>query len=616
MFKTKLTINYKYLHGLLFFILLLLSIVFTYPLLKQLSSSCHGDWDYFQTLHEVNLISIFKYGQFPLWNPYSLGGMPLFANPQSSFPSLAFIVCSCFGVIAGLKLAICIYTFIGLTGVWFLCKKMGINWLVRFMCLALFIFSSYWPLRLAEGHFVWLPVVYLPYLMLFYLKSFDSNRFLVLAALIESLIIFEGGTYIFAYSILFLFVYALIYSVEKRNLKPVILFAVLNLISFGLSAPKLLPMLKLLQDYPRLTDGLEKISWADVLGMFIERNAADAVVEYGAFIGFIPIILYIVALVMVEGQWALKISSIFLITLTLGNFAAWSPWNILHTLPFFSNFRGPTRTASIVCFTIALMCGLYITRWFSSKSLVIKIFTIFIVLFIASDIFIFSRNIFNNAYIPARVSFLTQNGFIEPETPVNLFNLTVTDTTTFWNPNQAAQGPFKQIKVPGIQRFKHGAWSDQLLPCIENKGVIDAYEPIPIKSHAIASTDDSYKGEYYLLSGSGNEKLIYWSPNVLKFKVTLDKTDTLVLNQNYWDGWRTSIGHIKNNAGLLSVVLPPGRYEFQIKFIPSSFVIGCIISTITLLGGILFIFSPLHLTQRLSLSKRAIFKGEFWGQDM
>ena len=65
---------HKLLPTLLFFVL---SLFFCSPLLKDLYSSGSGDWDNFMFLYEVPAITLFEFGQFPLWNPYCGGGISL-----------------------------------------------------------------------------------------------------------------------------------------------------------------------------------------------------------------------------------------------------------------------------------------------------------------------------------------------------------------------------------------------------------------------------------------------------------------------------------------------------------------------------------------------------------
>jgi hypothetical protein len=47
-----------------------------------------GDWAYFLQIYEAARLSILEYHQFPWWNPWNLGGVPLYANPQFGLVSI------------------------------------------------------------------------------------------------------------------------------------------------------------------------------------------------------------------------------------------------------------------------------------------------------------------------------------------------------------------------------------------------------------------------------------------------------------------------------------------------------------------------------------------------
>lgn len=82
-----------------------------------------GDSDYFFQLYEAIRKSIVQYGQFPWWNPWVGGGVPLFANPQAGVFSLQTVLVLVFGSVIGLKLSIVVYNLIGFWGAFVLLRK-------------------------------------------------------------------------------------------------------------------------------------------------------------------------------------------------------------------------------------------------------------------------------------------------------------------------------------------------------------------------------------------------------------------------------------------------------------------------------------------------------------
>ena len=82
-----------------------------------------GDFDYYAQMYEASRISILEYGQFPSWNPWMSGGIPLYANPQFGLFSIQSLLGIPFGTIYGLKLSYVIYAMAGFWGMYTLGRK-------------------------------------------------------------------------------------------------------------------------------------------------------------------------------------------------------------------------------------------------------------------------------------------------------------------------------------------------------------------------------------------------------------------------------------------------------------------------------------------------------------
>ncbi|MEK6868024.1 MAG: hypothetical protein AABX98_04325, partial [Nanoarchaeota archaeon] len=100
-------------------IFLVITIIFTFPIYSKLTNLGIHDWDQHLLYEAVPRATILQYMQFPLWNPWQCAGNVMLANPQSSFFSIHFPLTLLFGEVMGTKLAIPLYLFIGLLGMWF-----------------------------------------------------------------------------------------------------------------------------------------------------------------------------------------------------------------------------------------------------------------------------------------------------------------------------------------------------------------------------------------------------------------------------------------------------------------------------------------------------------------
>jgi uncharacterized membrane protein YfhO len=435
--------------------------------------------------------------------------------------------------------------------------------------------------------------------MLAFLKGLESRRWLVAAAILESIMIYEGGTYVFAYSVLFLFVFAIGHALTTSRWKPIVNFVAINILAVSFAAPKLIPVLDLLSSHPRIIATGKAISWDDFLAFFIERdsNMGSNTWEYGSYVGIMAVILYIFSIATLRKHMALVFSSLFMMLIALGNFASFAPWTLLHGLPFFRNFQLPSRSLIVVCFTMALLVGLYLTRWVQNDSKLVSLSVAGLVLFMGIDLLCYTQNICKQATIPAQVTVFRLNGPTRLDKPAELYRVAPTDSTGIGRSVTSVHQPFSQISVPDLKRYIHGAWSDQYLPLLQNKGVIDAYETIQFEHNALPVGHKEYKGEYHLVN-DGEVNLLNWSPNKLIFHLRLKSADRLVINQNYWKGWHTSLGAITNHNGLLAIDLPPGEYEVALKYFPDSLIIGICLFCLTVTGVILFLFRDSRVSNK------------------
>src|SRR5438067_1361680 len=61
---------------------LLLSVFAWWPMIAAYPSTQGGDGAFFHKMIEATRISIVRWHELPLWNPYECGGVPLWDNPQ------------------------------------------------------------------------------------------------------------------------------------------------------------------------------------------------------------------------------------------------------------------------------------------------------------------------------------------------------------------------------------------------------------------------------------------------------------------------------------------------------------------------------------------------------
>jgi len=99
-----------------------------------------------------------------------------------------------------------------------------------------------------------------------------------------------------------------------------------------------------------------------------------------------------------------------------------------------------------------------------------------------------------------------------------------------------------------------------------------------------------YRGETYFLSGSGESQLTKVSSTEIVVDLKKVSSDSwLVLNQNYFPGWKTEPRReIESKNGLLAVRILNGDTNIRIIYKPVSFVVGFWVSLICVLVSLVF----------------------------
>ena len=140
------------------------ALVFSWPLLgRMMEHSTFDDWDTMMGMKWTSRKSILTYHQLPLWDPYRCGGMPMLGNPQSQIISPFFPLSLLFGVFPGTHLQILPCLALAWSGGYVLARTLGISRFGAVATATVFPASSWFYLKLGEGHIYALDVTYIPW---------------------------------------------------------------------------------------------------------------------------------------------------------------------------------------------------------------------------------------------------------------------------------------------------------------------------------------------------------------------------------------------------------------------------------------------------------------------
>ena len=516
-----------------------------------------GDWDHFLQLRWVPVYTLTHFHQFPFWNPYRCGGMPLFAHPQSTLLTPLTLLDLVFGPVVAVHVQIIAAIAIAFGGAYFLGRVLGMSKTGAVGCAIGFAGSSWFYLHAFAGHVNFCAYTFAPWAFACLYLSSERERlsYAVLGAVVMALTITGGGTYASPQIGFVLALLAALIALQKRSFFPFFALAVIALFSIGLAAAKIVPSLQFVGLYARPIKPDESSPLSLLFRALFDhqQNPLPAppgqgwdFYEFGAYIGIVLAGLALLAIVFRPRRALPWVTiGVALVALAAGNFGRYSPWVLQHQLPVLASHRVPSRWLVLLTMVIGVLAGIGI------------------------DI------------IKSRFRFL---GTL---IAISLLAIVFVDdwqVSTFYLPH-IFDKPQAASPVSATFHQTSGKGHRMLVAARANTGVIRCYDPLRIKHYAIGSDRPDYRGEQYLLDG-GNVTLEQWTPNALSFEVDTDLPTEMVVNQNFDPNWRLAKGkgEVFSNDGLIAVRLPAGRQRIELAYHSLGFVIGLAISMLSLVA--------------------------------
>lgn len=570
------------------------AIVLVSPFFSQWGNIGVSDWDNQLFYHAASIRTILDFGQFPLWNPYHCGGAPMLASPELSFLAPSFILPLLFGEVVGVKLIIIAYAVLGMWGMYMLSRTLGFGRLSSFLPPIVYMMSSWFALRVVEGHTGFLPFALLPFVAAFYIRSFASDgirlKDIILSAFFFAWMIFAGGVYPFTGTAIFLLFFCLFSVIARRSVRPAVCLILIVVGAFLFSAVKSVPQYEFISSFPRKTEAVEYNSTKILKDSLFKREqrvtaqAAEFYIsgnekteeylktfwsgarpwgwqEYGAFVGFAAFALYSAGFAFLRRSWPWAAVSIIVALLSLGEFSPVDIWSALRRFPVFSSLHGPSRIMPIFIFSLSVVGGYALSRleekadrWRLARPAVIAIIVLVFI-----EMITVARPVLKDA-------------FTEPP-----FNLT---------PN----AEFTQIVVADPTRTNYPNF-------LKNIGVANCYESMHPPTAISPYGDEAgrlnpyYTGEAYLAGKGGSVVIRKFSPNEVVIEADSLSDDVLVLNQNFFKGWKAegAAGEAVSHNGLVSARVTAGKSVVRFYYSPTSFKIGLAISAVSLIAALAFL---------------------------
>lgn len=341
-----------------------------------------GEHNESATLPLLAEISVTRYGQIPLWNPYMMTGFPHagdfinhFWNPVATLPVLIW------GGINGMKISVFMALALAGIGQWVFAHVLGIRGLIRLWAGLLFMLSGGLVLLWRLGWYelllgaVWFPWCFAA---LWWTLRRQDRASIILTAICVALVITTGGGYYPFYlfiSMGVLVVMTLLWTPPSERWTRLRRAVMVALLSAALLAVVLLPLI----DGYRFTsrDALpdleqklsQPISYALVNYIVAapEWFRADILAKGSGwswfYIGYLPLLaLMLMPLVYNRARWhrpALSASGVLLLVLLALQANRYPPFSYLyHLIPFLYTFRFPNRLLVIAAIPLIALAAL------------------------------------------------------------------------------------------------------------------------------------------------------------------------------------------------------------------------------------------------------------------
>jgi len=516
----------------------------------------NDDWDEETALRWVVYQTTTHFLQFPSWNPYKCGGMPMLGNPEAIVATLFLLVDMATGPIAGVYLQIVLHLALGFAGAYVLARVMGLGAIAGLVLGSVFLSCSWLYLQLAMGNLqISLPVAYWPWMLALFFVGIDRRKIAPLAVggIMLALTATEGN-YTFVYAGILLGLLSLMIALTQRSIWPGIAAVVLVVFGAAIGAIKMLPVAEFIALYPRAAGLACRDATLSMIPTFLFSRNQDLYREipntglfacYGAYVS--PAFALLAVFGLLTGRlktlpWL--VAAIVLLLLARGSSGPYSAFALLQRLPLCGNISFPTRFMYPFVFAVGAIAAF-------------------------------------------GADFVCRNaGRWGPHAVGALFVIGLVDAWFVGPPNLRylfhSPTPNELYHYAQFRQF----WSDDTQKMTEynmaNLGAINCYGTASIPPRVVGYNQADYSGEYCLV-GPGQATQVEWTPNQLTYHVSATAPTELVVNQNYFPGWRVvrGVGDPASRGGLLAVRLPAGSQDIALRFRPKHFAVAV---TVTLLG--------------------------------
>ena len=523
------------------------------PAFLKWENSGWGDWQQFHHWWELGVVSLWRWGEWPLWDPHHCGGVSQWGQPQNqNFAPLYLLFAIPFGTVAGHKLFLVAHHVIGFTGLYVLGRReLELGRPGAFLAALVWTSSGFAAWHFAGGHSTFLAFLYYPWLIYCWRRADRDVRWTAAVAAIMATLLLEGGHYPFPYAIVVLG-FDSVLRVRKATLLPMLRTIVVSgTLTAFLGAMRWVPILIAMSRHPRPIEDTDRITFAETVEMWTAREHGWrweghpwVWAEYGTYVGWGVLALTAVGIVVALRRRLVYpvLGALFFLAFSMGYHGPLWPSSILHELPFFSNLHLPSRWQVVCTMYMGLLAGLALDRL--ERALAARRF---------HRDFDFLRGL-----LPWLVA-------LAIGVDLYVVGYSITDR---WD------GPPLEHPAETPHLVRSHRYLDEFATYpSRNVGTMECYDAVPwhrsrslwvgqVPQVRIVDPETGRPREGDELHGYDRTNHTAWA------EVTLSAPGRVIFNQNFERQWVSSTGTVIDDDGRLAVDLPAGRHRVEVRFAP------------------------------------------------
>lgn len=535
-----------------------------WPMLAAFPNTQGGDGPPYHKTIEAARVSVVRYHELPLWNPYECGGLPLWDNPQGP-PAAPLMWTTLFlGTTASMYLWYLLHSAIGFLSMWLFARdEVKLSRAATFVASLAWAFSGFHQQHYSGGHFTFVPFLYFPFAVLLWRRAAGDLRYAVGLGWLVAWMMLEGAVYPLPHLVVLLGAETLT-RLKKQTLVPIVKAgAIVGLVGFLVGACRFLPVIDQLKSHTRPI-GIERdhIQWATLRDMFVSRTHERGVAgqtyvwpEYGTYIGpFLLVLAAIGAIVCAfESPWLVALAVVCFV-LMMGHFSPVAPWAVLkaHVYPF-KEMRVPSRFRCEVSMFLAVFAGIAVDRLpqklagFSRKAGKIGRTLALAIAFIgAGDM------------IATGIAWFTVCFNNPPEQKVAV------------SPRLYVHGPnlSGMIDQPRQNRIRLACWDEWGFSAGAPMWEGDVPQAVAAPGAKVVVTN------------------VVRTQNKFSFHVEAEAPGRVLVNSGYDRGFRSNVGTVGEENKLLVLDVPQGSHDVRMEYWPHGLTLGFFLSFVGLAGSI------------------------------